>query len=114
LKYVEQIGAESAATEGAEQRISAWDNLHGWMDLHQAPVESHRSASGRFTFESTDWCLISGMSQRGTYKALARGDLTAVKNGNRTLVNVEAGLAWLQTLPSAQIHAPKSETEDAA
>jgi hypothetical protein len=50
------------------------------------------------------WCLISGMSRRGTYKALARGNLTAVKNGNRTLINIEAGLRWLQTLPLAQIH----------
>ena len=43
LKYVEQIGAESAATEGAEQRINDWGNLHGWMDLHQAPVIQPKS-----------------------------------------------------------------------
>ena len=50
-----------------------------------------------------DWCLISGMSKRSTYKALGRGDLQAIKCGSRTLVNVEAGLAWLQSLPPDHI-----------
>lgn len=54
------------------------------------------------------WCDISGMSRTATYCALGRGDLTAIKMGNRTLLDVDAGLAWLHSLPSAQIRAPKA------
>lgn len=50
------------------------------------------------------WCGISGMSRTGTYLALGRGDLKAIKVGN--LVDVEAGLAWLRSQPAAQVRAP--------
>jgi hypothetical protein len=49
------------------------------------------------------WLLISGMGRTATYEALGRGDLRAVKLNNRTLIDVEHGLAWLATLPVAQI-----------
>lgn len=52
------------------------------------------------------WCGISGMSRTATYNALGRGDLKAIKVGNRTLIDVEAGLAWLRSQPSAQVRAP--------
>ncbi len=52
------------------------------------------------------WCALSGMSRTGTYNALGRGDLRAVKCGDRTLIDVEAGLAWLRSLPAAQISPP--------
>ena len=56
-----------------------------------------------------DWCVISGMSRSGTYEALGRGELRAKKLGTRTLVDVEHGLAWLRSLPSATVrpHGPK-------
>jgi hypothetical protein len=54
------------------------------------------------------WCVISGMSRTATYNALGRGDLKAIKVGSRTLVDVEAGLAWLRSLPAAQIRAPRA------
>ncbi len=54
------------------------------------------------------WCVISGMSRTATYNALGRGDLKAIKVGSRTLLDVDAGLAWLRSLPSAQIRAPKA------
>jgi hypothetical protein len=54
------------------------------------------------------WCMISGMSRTATYNALGRGDLKAIKVGSRTLLDVEAGLAWLRSLPSAQIRAPRA------
>jgi hypothetical protein len=54
------------------------------------------------------WCVISGMSRTATYNALGRGDLKAIKVGSRTLVDVEAGLAWLRALPAAQIRAPRA------
>ena len=46
------------------------------------------------------------MSRTGTYHALGRGDLKAVKVGSRTLIDVEAGLAWLRAQPAAQVRAP--------
>ena len=49
------------------------------------------------------WCGLSGMSRSGTYEALGRGDLQAVKLGARTLIDVAAGLAWLDTLPPAAV-----------
>jgi hypothetical protein len=53
------------------------------------------------------WCALTGMSRTGTYNALGRGDLRAVKCGYRTLIDVEAGLAWLRSLPTAEVSAPK-------
>ena len=54
------------------------------------------------------WCALSGMSRTATYNALGRGDLKAVKVGSRTLLDVDAGLAWLRSQPLAQIRAPKA------
>jgi hypothetical protein len=54
------------------------------------------------------WCAISGMSRTATYNALGRGDLKAVKCGARTLLDVDTGLAWLRSLPPAQVRAPKA------
>ncbi len=56
------------------------------------------------------WCAISGMSRTGTYNALGRDDLKAIKMGSRTLVDVEAGLAWLRTLPPARIRTGQKGT----
>ena len=55
------------------------------------------------------WCAISGMSRTGSYNALGRGDLKAIKVGSRTLIDVDAGLAWLRSLPPARIRAPNAE-----
>jgi hypothetical protein len=54
-----------------------------------------------------DWCVISGMSRRVTYEKLGTGDLKAVKLGARTLIDVEAGLTWLRSLPPAKIRASR-------
>jgi hypothetical protein len=51
----------------------------------------------------SDWFVISGMRRTATYEALGRGDLRAVKLNNRTLIDVERGLAWLASLPAAEI-----------
>jgi hypothetical protein len=59
-------------------------------------------------FGSIDtWCLLSGMGRRATYDALGHGNLKAVKAGTRTLINIEKGLAWLESLPAAQIRPQK-------
>ena len=51
-----------------------------------------------------DWCRISGMGRTATYQALSRRDLQARKLGKAVLVDVRAGLAWMDTLPMASIH----------
>ena len=56
----------------------------------------------------TNWCEISGMGRTVSYEAIGRGDLRAIKVGRRTLIDVDHGLAWLKSLPSAQIRTPKS------
>jgi hypothetical protein len=48
------------------------------------------------------------MSRTASYNALGRGDLKAIKVGNRTLIDVEAGLDWMRSLPPAQIRAPRT------
>ena len=54
-----------------------------------------------------NWCMISGMSRTATYNALGRGDLKGIKVGDRTLIDVDAGLAWMHALPQAKIAAPR-------
>ena len=55
-----------------------------------------------------DWCAISGMGRSSSYEALGRGDLKAIKLGVRTLIDVEAGLAWLGSMPAAEIRTGRS------
>jgi hypothetical protein len=49
------------------------------------------------------WCELSGLGRSRTYELISQGFLRAIKVGARTLIDVEAGLAWLDTLPSANI-----------
>ena len=60
------------------------------------------------------WCALSGMSRSGTYEALGRGDLQAVKLGTRVLIDVPHGLAWLDGLPPAAIRPHGARTKQAA
>ena len=46
-----------------------------------------------------EWCRISGMGMTSAYAALARGELAAIKLGRRTVIDLEAGLAWLRSRP---------------
>jgi len=48
------------------------------------------------------------MSRSGTYLAIGRGDLRAIKVGQRTLIDVPHGLAWLNSQPPAEISRPKT------
>jgi hypothetical protein len=50
-----------------------------------------------------DWFAISGLRRTRTYELLGRGQLRAVKLGNRTLIDVPHGLAYLAQLPEAVI-----------
>jgi hypothetical protein len=47
------------------------------------------------------WCKLSGQTRTKAYEALAAGHLKAVKNGRTTLIDIQAGFAWLRTLPAA-------------
>ncbi len=59
-----------------------------------------RSNQNSKRFVSTrEWCRLSGMGMTSTYASLGRGDLIAIKLGRRTLVDAEAGLAWLESQP---------------
>lgn len=52
------------------------------------------------------WCAMSGMSRSQTYERLGRGELSAIRVGGRTLVDVRAGVAWLQSRPAVNVKAP--------
>ena len=49
------------------------------------------------------WERISGMKRSMTYQNVASGKLKAIKSGKSILIDVHAGLAWLRSLPPAQI-----------
>jgi hypothetical protein len=59
-----------------------------------------------------EWIGVSAMSRREVYRAINRGDLKAIKRGTRTLIDVDAGLAWLQSLPPAKIRADKRQANE--
>lgn len=54
-----------------------------------------------------EWLAISNMGRRTFYERVAAGQLKAVKLGARTLVDLEASLAWMKTLPPAKISPPR-------
>lgn len=58
------------------------------------------------------WQRLSGMSRSRTYELLAAGDLKAIKLRSRTLVDVEAGLAWMRTLPAAIVAKGERPTKE--
>jgi len=79
-------------------------NSKALMEAHVVPFNG---LSPKFT-TILGWCGLSGMSRTGTYYALGRGDLKAIKVGGRTLVDVERGLDWLRSQPPVQIRATKA------
>lgn len=56
------------------------------------------------------WVALSGMTRTGTYVALSKRELRAIKQpgGRRTLIDVEHGLAWLRSQPAITIRAPST------
>ena len=60
------------------------------------------------------WCAISGLSRRVVYDRLGTGELKAIKAGTRTLIDVDAGLDWLRSLPPPTIRAPRQRQQTAA
>jgi hypothetical protein len=49
------------------------------------------------------WCAHSGVGRAKSYEMLAAEQLRGFKNGRTLLIDIEAGLAYLRTLPPAKI-----------
>ena len=49
------------------------------------------------------WTALTNMSRSTAYNLLGARKLRAIKVGSRTLIDVEAGLAWLASQPIADI-----------
>jgi len=47
-----------------------------------------------------DFCSAYGCGRTRTYDLIAAGKLQAVKNGPRTMIDVESAEAWAASLPS--------------
>lgn len=46
-----------------------------------------------------EWCQLSGLGKTISYQLLRDGHLKAKKLGRRTLIDLAAGLQWLETQP---------------
>jgi hypothetical protein len=70
---------------------------------HSAPA--NKESTPRFATIAR-WCCLSGMGRTRTYEEAGAGNLRIIKCGSRSLVDVLHGLAWMRSLPSAQIKPP--------
>ncbi len=53
------------------------------------------------------WGRISSMGRRTIYDEIGRGNLVAIKVRGRTLIDVDASLAWMRSCPQPKIRAPR-------
>ena len=79
-------------------------------DIHPAAL----SGSGPKFVTIDNWCALTSLSRRVSYDRIGSGELVAIKVGNRTLIDFEAGLAWLRSRPPAVIRAPRPRQQQAA
>lgn len=49
------------------------------------------------------WLQRTGMSRTDTYRKLGEGILRAKKIGRKTVIDFRAGMAWIESLPDAEI-----------
>ena len=49
------------------------------------------------------WLMRTGMSRTDTYRKLGEGTLRAKKIGRKTVIDFRAGMAWIESLPDAEI-----------
>ena len=54
-------------------------------------------------------CSIIGLGRTSLYNEAGKGSFKVVKAGGKPLVDMESALAWMATLPLAQIAAPKTK-----
>jgi hypothetical protein len=104
--------AKFTAEIAAEYSVGA--RLCTQTDACGVTMDTTVFAAPKYAPIEPDWRVISGMSRRTTYEELGRGNLKAIKVGARTLIDVEAGLAWLRSLPPAKIRAPRERQRVAA
>jgi excisionase family DNA binding protein len=52
-----------------------------------------------------DFAKLSGIGRTNIYAHLAKGNLRAVKVGGQTLIDADAGLAWIASQPAAEFGA---------
>jgi hypothetical protein len=84
------------------------------MGLTEEMRKSLKGSGATPAFATIDnWCALSGMGRRVTYDEIGRGNIKAIKVGARTLIDVEAGLAWLRSRPAAVIRAPRQRHTEA-
>ncbi|MPQ73634.1 hypothetical protein [Acetobacter senegalensis] len=49
------------------------------------------------------WMERTGMTRTDTYRKLGEGVLKAKKIGRKTVIDFQAGITWLESLPDAAI-----------
>jgi hypothetical protein len=54
------------------------------------------------------WIAHSGVNRSKTYEMLAQKQLRGFKNGRQMLIDIEHGLAYLRSLPKAEIRPRKT------
>lgn len=70
--------------------------------LDHAPAISTAQIRRRFVSIET-WCELSGISRRQTYERIAQGKLRAVKDGHKTLIDMETGERYLAERPELKV-----------
>ena len=60
------------------------------------------------------FCDAYGVGRTRTYDLIAAGKLRAVKNGPRTMIDVESAEAWAASLPRFKSGAAPARTTEAA
>lgn len=60
-----------------------------------------------------NWTALSGLGRTKSYHLISQGKLRAIKAGKRTLIDVDAGLAWLNSQPAADIRCGRARREAA-
>ena len=71
-------------------------------EMLQGKQEKPVSAEPKYT-TIAGWSSMTGMSRSNIYRAIGRGDLKAIKLGRATRIDVEHGMAWMRSLPKAQV-----------
>ena len=70
----------------------------------RSAMEHTLAASSKPRFVSIEtWCTIAGISRRQTYDRIAEGKLRAVKDGTKTLIDMESGERYLAARPEARV-----------
>ena len=49
------------------------------------------------------WCKLSGIGKTRSYELMATGQIPTRKIGSSTLIDIPAGLAWIDSQPAAQL-----------